>query len=56
LKKSSEIDARILEWTFQSRLGGEDDALDDALEKFFKAVPGFFDSKGGRQSPRTIAR
>ena len=40
-KKSSEIDAHILEWTFQSCLGGED----DALEKFFKAVPGFFDSK-----------
>ncbi len=40
LKKSPDIDARILEWTFQSCLGE-----DNALEKFFEVIPGFFDSK-----------
>ena len=38
-KRSSEIDVHILDWTI--------DALndDDKLEKFFEAVPGFFNSK-----------
>ncbi|KAH9986342.1 hypothetical protein BJV74DRAFT_796830 [Russula compacta] len=38
-KPSSEIDAGVLEWTFD-RLDG-----DDALEKFFVAIPGFVGSK-----------
>ena len=38
-KKSSEIDVRILDWTI-SALGD-----DDSLEKFFEAIPGFFNSK-----------
>ena len=37
--QSSEIDGRILGWTI-SALGD-----DDALEKFFEAMPGFFDSE-----------
>ena len=38
-KQSSEIDGRILGWTI-SALGD-----DDSLEKFFEAMPGFFDSE-----------
>jgi hypothetical protein len=38
-KRSSEIDRRILRWTI-SALGD-----DDSLEKFFEAIPGFFDSE-----------
>jgi Family of unknown function (DUF6535) len=37
--RSSEIDVRILGWTI-SALGD-----DDSLEKFFEAIPGFFNSK-----------
>ena len=39
LEKSSEIDVQILGWTM-SALGD-----DDSLEKFFEAIPGFFNSK-----------
>jgi hypothetical protein len=39
LKQLSKIDLGILGWTIRSL--GED----DALEKFFDAIPGFFDSK-----------
>jgi hypothetical protein len=39
LEQSSEIDVRILGWTI-SALGD-----DDSLEKFFQAIPGFFNSK-----------
>jgi hypothetical protein len=39
LEQSSEIDGRILGWTI-SALGD-----DDSLEKFFEAIPGFFNSK-----------
>ena len=38
-KASSKIDAGVLEWTFDCLDG------DDALEKFFGAIPGFFSSK-----------
>ena len=38
-EQSSEIDVRILGWTI-SALGD-----DDSLEKFFEAIPGFFNSK-----------
>jgi hypothetical protein len=38
-KWSSAIDAHILDWT-ASALGD-----DDSLEKFFEAIPGFFNSK-----------
>ena len=38
-EQSSEIDVRILSWTI-SALGD-----DDSLEKFFEAIPGFFNSK-----------
>jgi hypothetical protein len=38
-EQSSEIDIRILGWTI-SALGD-----DDSLEKFFEAIPGFFNSK-----------
>ena len=38
-KPSSKIDAGVLEWTFDCLDG------DDALEKFFVAIPGFFSSK-----------
>ena len=38
-KRSSEIDVRILGWTI-SALGD-----DDSLEKFFEAIPGFFNSR-----------
>ena len=38
LERSSEIDVRILGWTI-SALGD-----DDSLEKFFEAIPGFFNS------------
>ena len=38
-EQSSEIDIRILGWTM-SALGD-----DDSLEKFFEAIPGFFNSK-----------
>jgi hypothetical protein len=37
-KRSSKMDARVLEWTIGAL--GED----DALEKFFEAIPGFFNS------------
>ena len=37
-KRSSKMDARVLEWTIGAL--GED----DALEKFFEAIPGFFSS------------
>ena len=39
-EKSSEIDFQILDWTMNCALGD-----DDSLEKFFEAIPGFFDSK-----------
>ena len=39
LKRSSEIDIRILDWTINA-LGDE-----DTLENFFEAIPGFFDSR-----------
>ena len=39
LKRSSEIDIRILDWTI-SALGDE-----DTLENFFEAIPGFFTSR-----------
>lgn len=39
LKRSSEIDIRILDWTI-SALGDE-----GTLENFFEAIPGFFNSK-----------
>ena len=38
-KPSPKIDAVVLEWTFDCLNG------DDALEKFFGAIPGFFSSK-----------
>jgi hypothetical protein len=38
-KRSSEIDGRILGWTIRA-LGD-----DESLEKFFEAIPGFFNSK-----------
>jgi hypothetical protein len=39
LEHSSEIDALVLRWTFEC--SGED----DALESFFEAIPGFYNSK-----------
>lgn len=39
LEQSSEIDVRILDWTI-SALGD-----DDSQERFFEAIPGFFNSK-----------
>jgi len=38
-KRSSKIDARVLEWTVDAL--GED----DSLERFFEAIPGFYNSK-----------
>ena len=39
-KETSEIDLRILDWTFTDSLLGDD----DSLEKFFQSIPGLFDS------------
>jgi hypothetical protein len=54
LKRSSEIDLRILSWT----IGALGD--DDSLERFFEAIPGFFNSKivyGLRESiPKDLTR
>ena len=47
-KHSSEIDGRILGWTI-SVLGD-----DDALEKFFEAMPGFFDSEKVKDPKRHL--
>jgi hypothetical protein len=38
--QTSEIDLRILDWTFFDSLLGDD----DSLEKFFQSIPGLFDS------------
>jgi len=38
-KRSSEIDAHVLVWTFECS------CEDDALEGFFEAIPGFYNSK-----------
>jgi hypothetical protein len=46
---SSEIDLRILGWTI-SALGD-----DDSLEKFFEAIPGFFNSKLVKDLERDIS-
>ena len=39
-EQTSEIDLRILDWTFFDSLLGDD----DSLEKFFQSIPGLFDS------------
>ena len=39
-QQTSEIDLRILNWTFSDSLLGDD----DSLEKFFQSIPGLFDS------------
>ena len=46
---SSEIDVRILGWTI-SALGD-----DDSLEKFFEAIPGFFNSKLVKDLERNLS-
>ena len=48
-KRSSEIDRRILGWTVLA-LGD-----DDSLEKFFEAIPGFFNSKLVKHLERDIS-
>ena len=48
LEQSSEIDVRILGWT----IGALGD--DDLLEKFFEAIPGFFNSKLVKHLERDI--
>jgi hypothetical protein len=41
LKRSSEIDVQILDWTISAHC----DSDDDSLKRFLEAIPGFFNSK-----------
>jgi hypothetical protein len=47
-KRSSKIDARVLEWTVDTL--GED----DSLERFFEAIPGFYNSKEVKDLQRSV--